>query len=228
MLRLIAVVAIALLAAPAPALAHERTITVTGAGEASAAPDIADIRIGVETEADTADAAMAANADQASALIEAAKARGVAPADIQTSGLSVRPVYQDRRDGEDAPRIVAYAVSNIVSVRLRDLSEAGETLGGLIEAGANRLDGVAFGFADDAELLDQARRRAVADARETATLYAAAAGVALGPILTIDEAGGGAPRPQFRAMAEASFPLEAGTNSVTARVNIVWAIGEGE
>lgn len=212
----------------APVLAQS-TLTVTGEGRASAAPDLAVISVGVETRAPTAAAAMAENAGKASALISAAKSAGVADADIQTSDLSIWPVYEDyRQDRPEGPKLIGFAVSNQVTVRLRDLPAAGATLGALVEAGANRMNGIAFGFADETPLRDAARRAAVEDAKRKAALYAGAAGVALGPIRSIEEAGFSAPpRPMMRAaaMEAASAPIEAGESELSASVTIVWEIG---
>lgn len=227
---LLLVLAAPALAQPAP---ERSTLGVTAEGSAAAAPDLALVRIGVETRAATAAEAMAENARQAAAVIAAAKARGVADRDVQTANLSIWPVYDDyRSDRGEAPRLVGFQVQNEVTVRLRDLSAAGEALGALVGAGANRMNGIEFGFADDSALRDEARRRAVAEARRKAELYAAAAGVRLGPILSIEEAGGDfTPRPMMRAAAamEASAPpVEAGESEITASVRIVWEIGAAE
>ena len=95
-------------------------------------------------------------------------------------------------------------------------------------AGANRLNGISFGVANDGELLEAARKLAVAEARAKAETYAAAAGVKLGVILSIDEGGGGfqpQPRAAMRMAAEA-MPIEAGETVVGAGVRIVWALEE--
>ncbi len=241
LIPLVSALALAL-AFAAPALAqpaghmnhHPATLVVTGEGRASAAPDLALIRIGVETRAETAEAAMAENARQAGAVIEAAKARGVAAKDIQTSDLSIWPVYEDYRSGEARPpKLVGFQVSNQVSVRLRDLAAAGEAIGALVSVGANRMNGIDFGFADDGALRDEARRRAVADAKRKAELYAEAAGVRLGPIKRIEEAGFvSGPRPMMRAAAmmdeAAAPPIEAGESEISASVSIVWEIDAPE
>lgn len=207
------------------------TLTVRGEGQASATPDIATVRIGVETRAPEAAAALAANSDAAGALIAAAKTRGVAEADIQTVGLSLYPLYDDRRgDNAEAPKLTGFSVSNEVILRLRKIDAVGETLGELVGAGANRLNGISFGLADDQALMDEARRAAVADAQRKAGLYAAAAGVELGEIVSIEEEGGGGPpRPMMRAMAEsAAVPVEAGETTVAIVVRVVWRIGDAE
>lgn len=229
MLRILAIFAFAF--AAAPALAESPAITVEGVGQASAAPDLATIRIGVESQAKTAPEALAANNADAQSLIDEAKAQGVDPADIQTADFSIYPVYDNRRppNGEapQAPELVGYRVSNTVVLRLRDIAKIGETLGALVGAGANRINQISFDVADDAALGDEARRAAVADATRKAELYAAAAGLALGPITSIEESGAGRPVPfaaaRGAAMAEA-VPVEAGESAVSARVRIVWSL----
>jgi uncharacterized protein YggE len=212
-----------------PALAAEpATLTVTGTGAASAAPDTATIRIGVETQGDTAAAALDANSAQAAALIAEAKARGVESRDIQTSGLSLYPVYDQRSpDRNEAPMIAGYNVSNEVAIRLRDMASVGETLGALVGAGANQMRGITFEIEDDTALLDEARKLAVVDARRKAEVYATAAGVKLGAIQSISEAGESAPHPggpMMRSMAADSVPVEAGENALSVSVQVVWAI----
>ncbi|MEM7544444.1 MAG: SIMPL domain-containing protein [Pseudomonadota bacterium] len=214
----------------APATAEEvPVLTVTGTGEASAAPDIATITVGVETQGATAEAALADNSADAARLIEAAKASGVEPRDIQTSGLSIYPVYDQRSsDRSERPQIIGYAVNNQVSVRLRDMQGLGQTLGDLVKAGANQMRGIAFGIEDDAAISDEARKRAIADARRKAEIYAEAAGVKLGAILSISEGGGGyQPRgPVLRAAAAEAVPVEIGESAISVSVVVVWEIGD--
>lgn len=220
-------VAICLLGSPALA-AETATLTVSGVGEASATPDMATITVGVETQGPTAVAALDANSAQAGALIAEAKARGVEDRDIQTSGLSIYPQYDQRsQTREGPPEIVGYNVSNEVRVRLRDIAGLGETLAALVGAGANQMRGISFGIADDQALMDKARKLAVADARRKAEIYAAAAGVELGPILSISEGGGRVPQPggpMMRSMVAESVPVEAGEGAVSITITLVWSI----
>ncbi|MEM7524719.1 MAG: SIMPL domain-containing protein [Pseudomonadota bacterium] len=222
---------IALTAGLAAAEEPPRLLTMEGVGYASGPPDLATIRIGVETRAEEAEEALAENSGAAGKLIAEAKARGVAPRDIQTSNLSIYPIYADRgrTTPQEAPKLVGYAVSNEVVLRIRDLAEMGATLGGLVSAGANQMRGISFEIDDAAALLDDARRAAVADARRKAEVFAAAAGVDLGRIISISEGGGGGPAPyaaELRSFADsAAVPVEAGETTVSARVRIVWSIG---
>lgn len=219
-----------LLLLPALALAEPPTptLTLTGQGQTAVTPDLATVSIGVESQKDTAGAALAANTEQAGAVIAALKAAGVEAKDIQTSNFSVQPVYADRKSFSDGgPQVVGYRVFNQVVAHIRMLDELGGILDRVVSTGANRIGGISFGLAEDGDARDEARRRAVADARRKAELYAEAAGVTLGPILSMSEPGFSAgPRPMMMEAraAAAPVPIEAGSASITASVTISWQI----
>jgi uncharacterized protein YggE len=231
MIRKLALAAALALPASLSAPAQEiqpPTLGVTGTGEVSVAPDMATLSIGVETRGDSAAAAVAANNEAAQAVIATIKENGVADEDIQTANFSVSPVYDEtsyQRPG--GPRIIGYQATNQVMARMRDLDRLPALLDATVGSGANRIDGLAFGLADDTATADEARRLAVEDARRKAEVYAGAAGVRLGAIRSIGEGGGG-PIPYYdratRAEAAASVPIERGQTTVTASVHVVWEI----
>ena len=203
-----------------------RVVTMSGHGEARAVPDTAMLSAGVSAQAATAAAALAANTARMQAVLAALKKLGVPDKDIQTSNFSVSPQYTSG-NGE-APRITGYQATNQVEVRREDVSKLGVTLDALVTAGANQMNGVSFSIRDDAALLAQARAAAVAEARLKAETFSKAAGVSLGPILSIGEGGNDGPRPLFAAapmLARAkSVPVALGEQSVGADVTIVWEI----
>ncbi len=228
--------AVAALAAagPAAAEAEQRTVLVRGVGSAAAAPDMATVEAGVATAAATAAEALAGNSAAMAAVFEALREAGIAERDMRTVDFSISPRYADRRMDEPddgPPRIVGYRVDNAVSVRVRDLGQLGPLLDTLVSSGANRISAISFGIADEAEVLAEARRAAVRDAAGKARLYAEAAGVALGPVLAIDDTGGGMPRPapmrRAAAMDATAVPVAGGETTVTASVTITWAIADG-
>lgn len=200
-------------------------ITVTGEGTVEATPDIATVTLGVTTEGQTAAEAMAANATALTAVLDRLAAAGIEPRDIQTSNLSLNPNWTGYDSG--TPKISGYVASNLVTVRVRRIDTLGTVLDAAIADGANTLNGIAFGVAEPRPLLDEARKRAVADAAERAALLAEAAGVTLGPILSIAESGGMAgPMPMFRAdaAAEAPVPVAEGEIGLSANVTVVYEI----
>lgn len=206
--------------------AVQRTIVVNGEGEASAAPDMAIVSIGVQTEALTAADALRQNSANMAATIDKLKKLGIAERDIQTSGLSVNPRYnyQDNR----SPKVIGFTASNNVTVRLRKLDNAGSVIDEAVQSGANTLGGISFSFSDPKPLLEAARKDAVADAKAKAAVLTQAAGVRLGRLVNIQEGYASAPQPKmYSARMEASdvsVPLQAGESSVNVSVSLTYEI----
>ena len=219
----------------APSADAPRTISVTGHGEASAEPDMATVRVGVETQAEAPGAAVEENSARVTRVIEEIRAAGVAPEDIQTANFSVYPVYDHNRPEQtgEGPPILGFRVANEVVAQVREVERVGEVLASVVEAGANRINSLSFGIDDDTTLRDQARRAAVENARHLAELYAEAAGVTLGAVLTISDRPTG-PIPVDQGMmrmemAQAdAVPIQRGENTVTATVDVTWEIEGAE
>jgi hypothetical protein len=205
-----------------------RQIIVTGEGRVEAAPDMATMTLGVTTEARNAAEAMSANSAQLLQVLERLRAAGVADRDLQTTGLSLNPNWQQPAAG-GTPRITGYVASNMLTVRLRDLAAMGSVLDAAIGDGANTFNGLSFGLSDPGPALDEARRKAVADAMARARLLSEAAGVTLGPVLSITEGGDrSGPGPMYRmeAAADAAVPVVGGAVATAASVTMVFAIGD--
>lgn len=207
-------------------------LILSAVGEVSATPDMATIQAGVVAEAATASAAMADQRERMTAVVEALKAAGVAQSDIQTTSLELTPVYPayDYQNNRQEMTITGYRAANRVTVTARDLAKLGPTLDALVEAGANDISSISFDFSESDDLQDAARRDAVAKLRERADLYASAAGVRVGRLLELSEAGGFQPYPvmataRFNAEA-ASTPVEAGTMTLQVTVNATFEIVE--
>jgi uncharacterized protein YggE len=223
--RYFAAVLLLISAAAAPALAADaRTISMSGHGEAKAAPDLVTVNAGVTTSAATAAAALSANTARMKQVFAALEKMGVPQKNIQTMNFSVSPQYSNPQ-GNEGPRLTGYQVNNQVRLRLDDVAGLGKALDALVAAGANHMNGIDFAIQDPAPLLAKARADAIADARLRAETYARAAGVTLGPILSISEGGEG-PRPMYRmmAMAPAPVPVAAGEETISADVAVVWEI----
>lgn len=205
-------------------------ISVVGEGEASVVPDMAVVTLSVLREAGTAREALNANSTAMKEVLDALKAAGIAERDIQTSRLDIQPRYaQPARDKPQEPKIVGYAVSNEVTVRIRKLAETGAIIDKVVGLGVNQGGGIAFVKEDLKATLAEARKRAVADALDKARTLAEAAGVKLGPILSIEE-NAAPPRPvayaapMRKAAADMAVPLASGENSYQTQVSVVFEI----
>ncbi len=218
--------------AAVPALAETpvRTITVTGEAQVATAPDMATITLGVTSQALTAKAALDANSTALQAVLDKLKSDGIAPKDIQTTGLSVNPQfdYRPKADGTQDSKITGYVAANMVVVSVRQLDTLGGTLDAVVTEGANTLNGISFGLQDPGPKQDEARRAAVGEAARRAKLYAEAAGVTLGPVLSISEQGISLPPVMMASAArdKMAVPVEGGEVNVGAAVTITYQIAD--
>ena len=223
----LAAVALAAALLTAPALAQvipPAAISVTGEATVSVPPDLAEIDGGVTSEAKTAREASEANNAAMGKVLQALKGAGIEEKDIRTSRLSLQPQSAPNRSGPSA--IAGYRASNRVTVRVRDVTKVASVIDTLVGAGANEIGGINFVVSQASKLLDEARERAVADARRKAEIYAKAAGVTLGAPLSISEEGNSAPVP-YRRMAAgmaASAPVAQGEETLQVTVSVSWAI----
>lgn len=232
-MRRLGTTALVLMVLAGPAMSEEARavpqIAVTGEGRVTAVPDMATVTLGVSAEAGTAREAMDQTSQGVAVLFETLNAAGVEARDIQTSGLALGPVWQQSRDGAAPPHITGYSASNNVTVRVRAIGDLGGLLDRALDGGVNTLNGVSFGIQEPEPRLDEARAAAVVDARRKAELYAKAAGVGLGRVLTISEGGGSvAPVPMYRmerAMA-APVPVAEGETELAAQVTVVWELAD--
>lgn len=199
-----------------------RFVEVTGQASVEAVPDFARVTLGVTSAGKDAREALAANARSVNALIDLLKSEGIPAADIQTSSLSIAPEMSNPPAGSEAERrITGYTVSNMVTVRVRDLPKLGALLDKAVDAGANAMYGLAYGENDPGALLDAARPKAVADARRKAEIFAAAGGAKIGRLLSLTEESGSSPMPMgrvFAKMSAAPTPVEPGRDTLTVIV----------
>lgn len=219
-----------------PAVARGNTLlTVQAEGRSTRKPDLAVFTAGVATAGKTAGEAMAANAAQMNKVVAALKRAGIAERDIQTSNLSLSPVYAPQRPMPNGtvevqdPEIIGYQANNSVTVRQRNLAEFGKTIDTLIAAGANQVNGPSFEVDDNDAALDEARNDAMKKARGRANLYASAAGLKIVRILSISESGGYAPRPPiaYRMVAQeaaGSTPVMSGEIALQANVTVQYEL----
>jgi uncharacterized protein YggE len=202
-----------------------RTITVSGSGKAYLTPDVAYINIGVHSEGASASGTVTDNSTQTSKVVDTLKKFGIAEKDIRTINFSIYPQPQYDQEGKPTGEI-KYSVDNTVYVTMRDLTKVGDLLDAVVKAGANTINGIQFDVVDTSAAMSAARKAAIANAQAIAEEMAAAAGVTLGPIQTINLYGGSAPIVvQARAMDTASsVPIQPGQMEITVEVNIVYEI----
>ncbi|PMB52966.1 hypothetical protein CEN39_06920 [Fischerella thermalis CCMEE 5201] len=212
-----------------PVLAQEkqrmlRTLTVTGRGVESIPATLAQVVLGVEVQAKTAQEAQQEAARRSSAVVALLKTRNVEK--LQTTGITLNPVYSYK---DNIQRLTGYSASNTVSFRIAT-DKAGQLLDEAVKAGATQISGISFVATDEA--IAQAQKQALTEATQEAQQQAEAVFGALGfqrkEVVSIQINGASAPppppRPMFRAdaaqTANASTPVEGGEQQVEASVTL--------
>lgn len=208
----------------------EHTISVTGTGRVVLSPDIADVRVGVSITKPTVKAARDAAAQSMTRVIKALKKLGIADRDLQTTVLSLQPIY-DYSTGGNPPRLTGYMLSNSVAVTVRDLDKVGDVVDDSMTAGATSLDGVTFRVDDPAKAEEQARQQAVVQAKAKAETLAKGVGVSIGGVVSISETSAPIPYPYYYGpAAEAAgdksvpTPVQPGMNEVSVTVAVTFLI----
>ena len=196
-------------------------LSISAEGQSRRAPDLALFSAGVVTTGPNAAEALSANAARMDRVIAALKRAGIEARDLQTSAVSLQPRYSDpEREAQlrarearqpyvppaqtELPKIIGYEARNTLNVRLRRLGQMGRIIDTLVSEGANQIDGPSFTVDEQREALDEARTEAVASARARAELYAKAAGLRVGRVLSISETGGFYPVSQIVVTGRAS------------------------
>lgn len=211
-----------------PAQNETRQITVVGTGSVSTTPDIMRITLVVLAEAREASDAIRQMSSQMEDVMVALEGAGLAQRDIQTTGLRLSQRHTAKRDDNMQPELAGFTASSDVTIVVRDIDQAGQILDAVVGAGANHINGLQFDVSERSPLLEQARGAAVADAIAKTSLYASAADLTPGVILSIEETGasGGFPREisTFRGMEARDIPIAAGAFEVSAQVTLVTAV----
>jgi uncharacterized protein len=199
-------------------------ITVTGTGTGTGTPNQLVLSMGVQVNGGSVSSALD-QANQAVRRVTAAlRQRGVAAADIQTSGLSIYPNYQGN---SQVP--VGYGISESLTATLNNLSAAGSQIEAAVHAGGNAttVDNVSVNLTDDGSLLASARANAVKDARTKAAQFARALGEPLGQVISVSSADQSTPIMYGAAVPSAgksaAVPISPGSQQVSVTITVVYA-----
>ena len=170
------------------------------------------------------------------AILKGINALGVTSQQIQTSRLTIMPVYSQRPNSNEAPKIVGYSASNMISITLENLSQIGPVVDAGLDNGANQLEGVGFGLKNDGPAREKALRQAVAEAQSKAAAMASALSVKLGTPLEVNESGVSivpyeqeglsSARALLTAQATSPTPVSTGQLTIRASVTIRYRINQ--
>jgi uncharacterized protein YggE len=158
---------------------QQEGIWVSGEGEVTVTPDIATLYLGIEAKADTVAEAQSQATEAMDAVMAALADSGVDEDDIQTQYFSID---QDTRWVDDELIVTGYEVTNMVTVKIREIDNIGAIIDAVAEAGGDltRINNIAFSVDDPSQYYEEAREAAMADAKAKAEQLAELAGVELG------------------------------------------------
>lgn len=209
--------------------AERDTIAISGQGKVTGIPDIATISVGLQTEKPDVKSAQTENTTKMNRLIANLKNLGIESKDIQTSYYNIYPQY-DWTSGKQILR--GYQVSQGVTVKIRNLSKIGEILASAGEGGANQVSGLSFNIDDPEALRQEARVKALENAKEKADALAHVAGVKLGEIVSFSEYAE-TPIPMYKSYSDmggigggegAAPTVESGSMDIVINVTVSYEI----
>jgi uncharacterized protein YggE len=204
-------------------------ITVSGEGRVTGVPDTLTVTLGVSVLRPSVDQATGDAAAAAERVIAALEGTGVAREDMATANYSVWPEYDYSGDRQ---QITGYRVQNTLTVKVRDLDNAGAAIDAATQAAGDDavVQGVSLSIDDTTGLVEQARNAAWADAEGKAEQLARLAGSELGAAVSITESTSTPVVPMPYAVAEAGAadvrtPILPGTDEVVVTIQVTFSIG---
>lgn len=204
-------------------------IWVTGQGKVMAVPDLATLSLGVEARAATVSEAQAQASEAMDKVMKALEDSGVAKKDIQTQQYSIYPVTKwDEKENKE--EIIGYRVTNIVLAKIRELDKAGSIIDAVAQAGGDytRVQGISFSIEDPTPYYEEARTKALEDAKNKAEQIADLASLKLGKPTYISEGAIYIPiiaKDLYEAAVPAPVtPISPGELEITLDVQVAYAI----
>jgi len=210
---------------------QQEGIWSNGEGKVTVTPDIATVSLGIESQADTVDEAQSSAASAMESVMNALAANGVAEKDIQTRYFNISQVTRwDDRNQEEI--VMGYRVTNTVTAKIREISKAGAIIDAVALAGGDltRVNNIGFSVDDPSQYYQEARDKAMADAKNKAEQLAGLAGVKLGKPTYISESSYYPPVPVYRDVAYESAapapttPISPGEMEITLNLQVTYAI----
>ncbi len=202
------------------------TFDVTGEGKATAAPDVAMVTVGISAKGATVKDAQNQINSTINKVSTAVKSLGVDAKDIQTTNYNINPSY----DYTGGQRLTGYSASTNLSIKVRQIERANSVIDEATANGANQVGGISFDVDDKSKSENEARQKAVADAKKKAEDAAKIAGFKLGRIINYSEDFGGLPRPipmlsaaDIKAQG-APTQIEPGSSDITVVVTLSYEI----
>lgn len=181
---LVLAVIIAAAAQDRPPLQSDRVVTMSGQSDVSRAPDQAWVTVGIEARAPKPQEAQQRAAEVMNRVHAQLAALGIPEPAIRTVSFNLNA---DWSYANNKRTLRGYIVTNLVEVRVDDLTKVADVLDRSIASGGNAIHGVRWDIKEREQVERDALRQAVEDAKQRAAVAVAAAGARLGAVVTISE-----------------------------------------
>ncbi|MCL5258059.1 MAG: SIMPL domain-containing protein [Patescibacteria group bacterium] len=220
-------------------ISSKQTFTVSAEGKAVGLPDVAKVSFGVISQGGLdLSLTQQENTTNANKIIGFLKSKQIDPKDIQTINYSIEPRYQSYHCPIDAnicppADIVGYTINQTVQVKIRNFTQIGAILSGLVANGANSVSNLSFVIDSPTAVQNQARSEAIAKAEAEAASVATQAGFRLGRLVSIQASPPNSfPEPIYnntsfgavRSMAAPAPTIEPGSQTVRIEVTLKYEI----
>jgi len=214
------------------------TISFDGKGEVLVVPDIANISFSIKESGNTQKEVQNKVAKKSKATIDLLGKAGIAEKDIKTLNYNAYPQYDYGPQcisypcpSPKPPKIIGFEVNQSVSVKVRQIDEVGKILDILASMGVTDLNGPNFEIDEVEKVQAEARRKAIADAKNKAENLARDLGVKLVRVVNFSEGNQGGGPVYYEATKAVSggeiapLPeLPTGENKITSNVTITYEI----
>ncbi|MEM8485136.1 MAG: SIMPL domain-containing protein [Bacteroidota bacterium] len=178
----------------AQAFEEYRSITVSGEGIVDAIPDMATVRFGISTKNWNPEKARAKNAEVSKNALNVVRDLGIEERKIRLATLRLQPI-REYNPQTRKPEDKGFEATRELVVEIEDLEMLPALIAGIVQEGANRLNGISYGLQDRENVRDKALVMAMTRAKSKATLMAASLDAELGGVWKITEQSFSMPRP---------------------------------
>lgn len=206
------------------------TLNISATGEVEAKPDVAEASFGVMSEGSDPQKIQDDNSSKINKITDFLKNTGIKEDDIATENYNLYPRY----NYTDSKQVLdGYTLTQTVNVKVRDLKKVGDILKGVVQNGANNINGLTFRIDDPESLKQEARKKALENAKAKAEDLAKVAGVRLGKVVNFSESDVSMPYPVMydKAMPAvgmggggAAPDVQPGITTVTASVSVTFEL----
>jgi len=214
-------------------------ISISGTGDVLAVSDIASLYVNLTKDGKTAKESQNLLNESITKTLAYLKEQKIEDKDIKSEYGGLNPKYSYAQPvcisypcPTKDPVIVGYTATQSITIKVREVDNANVIRTGLADLGLTDISGPTFSIDNEDTFKDQARSKAIIDAKAKAEVLAKELGVRLGKVVSFSENNGGYyPMYEAKAMMSADSvgaapapTLPKGENKITSNVSITYEI----